>query len=242
MFELTLIPICAMFILSGLIYGMFGFGYVLVSVVLLGFLISVKIAVPMVAAQVVVLAGWMLYGLRRHLRKRIVLPILVGLPFGLPLGVYLLHVLTEESIRRLLGSVVLLYALWSSLKVSRTTSALRSDAWGLVAGFLSGIIGGAILAAGPIIVIYLTLRGLRKEEFKATFLLWSVAQSCLLIPFYTMAGMLTSRAFLWGAIALPFAGVGLLVGMKLFEKVKEQVFYRLVIVLLALSGVHLLFA
>jgi uncharacterized membrane protein YfcA len=240
MFEFALIPICAMFILSGLIYGMFGFGYVLVSVVLLGFLISLKIAVPIVAAQVVVLAGWMLYGLRQHLRKRIALPILVGLPFGLPLGVYLLHVLSEDSIRKLLGSVVLLYAFWSIVKVSRTTSVLRSDAWGLVAGFLSGIIGGAILAAGPIIVIYLTLRGLRKEEFKATFLLWSLLQGCLLTPFYTMTGMLTSKAFLWGAIALPFSGVGILLGVRLFEKMKEQVFYRLVIVLLALSGVHLL--
>lgn len=242
MFEFALIPICAMFILSGLIYGMFGFGYVLVSVALLPFFIAVKVAVPMVAPQVLVLAGWMLYGLRRHLHKRIALPILVGLPLGLPLGVYLLHVLSEESIRRMLGSVVLLYALWSIVRVSRTMSVLRSDAWGLVAGFLSGIIGGAILAAGPIIVIYLTLRGLRKEEFKATFLLWSLLQSCLVIPFYSMIGILTSKAFLWGAIALPFSGVGILVGVRLFERVQEQVFYRLVIVLLALSGVHLLFA
>lgn len=242
MFELTLIPICALFIISGLIYGMFGFGYAIVSLALLPFFISVKIAVPMVAVQAVVLTGWMLYGLRRQLRKRIVLPILVVLPFGLPLGVYLLHVLPEESIRRLLGSVVLLYALWSILNVSGTTSVLRRDVWGLVAGFLSGVIGGAILAAGPIIIIYLSLRGLRKEEFKASFLLWVLVQGCLLIPFYTMTGMLTSKVFLWGAIALPFSGVGILLGVRLFERVQEQVFYRLVIVLLALSGMHLLFS
>ena len=176
MFELALIPIYTLFIISGLIYGMFGFGYAIVSVALLPFFISVKAAVPMVAVQAVVLAGWMLYGLRPHLRKKIVLPILVGLPFGLPLGVYLLHVLSEESIRRLLGCVVLLYALWSILKVSGTTSVLRSDVWGLVAGFLGGVVGGAILASGPIMIIYLTLRGLRKEEFKASFLLCSVVQ------------------------------------------------------------------
>jgi uncharacterized membrane protein YfcA len=240
MFGFALIPICAMFILAGLIYGMFGFGYVLVSVVLLGFLGSVKTAVPMVAAQAVVLTGWMLYGLRRHLRKRIVLPILVGLPLGLPLGVYLLYVLSEENIRRLLGLVVLLYALWSIVKESRTTLVLRSDAWGLVAGFLSGVIGGAILASGPIIVIYLTLKGCKKEEFKASFLLWALVQGCLLIPFYTLSGMLSSRAFLWGTITLPFAAMGIILGVRLFEKMREQVFYRLVIVLLALSGVHLL--
>ncbi len=63
-----------------------------------------------------------------------------------------------------------------------------------------------------------------------------------MIPFYTMAGMLTPRVFFWGAIALPFSGVGILLGVRLFERVQEQVFYRLVIVLLALSGVHLLFS
>ena len=57
MYEVTLIPICAMFILSGLIYGMFGFGYAVVSLALLPFFISVKIAVPMVAAQAAVFSG-----------------------------------------------------------------------------------------------------------------------------------------------------------------------------------------
>ncbi|MBW1691867.1 MAG: hypothetical protein DRG87_02950 [Deltaproteobacteria bacterium] len=94
----------------------------------------------------------------------------------------------------------------------------------VVAGFLSGVIGGVILASGPIIIIYLTLRGFSKEEFKAAFLLWALIQGCLLIPFYTAAGMLTSKVFLWGLIALPFAGVGLLVGMKLFEKVRVRQF------------------
>jgi uncharacterized membrane protein YfcA len=240
MLEFTLIPVLALLIISGLIYGMFGFGYAIVSVALLPFFMSVKTAVPMVAAQAIVLGGWMLYGLRQHIRGSIVLPILVGLPLGLPLGVYMLHVLSEESIRRLLGSVVLLYVLWSLVTVSQTTSLLRSNVWGLLAGFLSGIIGGAILASGPIIIIYLTLRGFKKEEFKATFLLWATVQGCLLVPFYALSEMLTSRALLWGFIALPFAGLGIFLGVKLFEKVKEQVFYRLVIVLLAISAVHLL--
>jgi uncharacterized membrane protein YfcA len=196
----------------------------------------------MIAVQAVVLAVWMLYKLRQHVRTRIVLPMVVGLLFGLPVGVYLLYMLPEESVRRMLGSVILLYVFWSLIKISGTTRVLKKDVWGLVAGFLSGVIGGAILAAGPIIVIYLTLRGLNKEEFKASFLLWALVQCCLLVPFYIMTGMLTAQVFLWGLIALPFAGAGLFVGMKLFEKVKEQVYYRLVIVLLALSGVRLLFS
>ncbi len=241
LFQPTIIAIGALLVISGLLFGIFGFGYALVSISLLPFLIGVKIAIPMVALQVPFFQGFMLYRLRRHVNIRLVLPLVLGLILGTPLGVYLLHILSEVTIRKLLGSMILLHSVWSIRRASPAAKLIDNNTWGLLAGFLSGVIGGAILASGPIVMVYLTLRGLSKERLKGSFLVWSMAQACLLIPFYALSGILTSKVFLWGLITVPFASLGVLIGIRLFNRLNEQAFYRLIIIFLTVIGVRMLF-
>ena len=240
MFEPIIIPVCVVVLISGLIYGMFGFGYAVISVAFLPYFIGVKIAVPMIAIQAPIYTGFMLYGLRRHVVIRLALPLVLGMLPGLPVGVYLLLILSEGTIQRLLGAMILLYSLWSLWNVSPKAPLLRKEAWGLLTGFLSGVMGGATMAAGPIVVAYLILRGYSKETFKATFLVWAMSMGCLAAPSYALSGILTYRVFLWGIITMPFSALGIVLGVKLFSRVKERVFYRLVILFLAITGIRLL--
>lgn len=240
MFTFDIILFSIILIISGLVYGVFGFGYAIISLALLPLFTSVKVAIPMVTVQAPVFTGFMLYGLRRNLELRSVLPLIVGLTIGLPLGVFLLRILSEENLRKILGLTILLYVLWSIYKSSPKTSLLHNDSWGLFAGVLSGIVGGAILAGGPIVVIYLSLRGLRKEKFKAIFLAWAMTICCILMPFYAISGILTSRIFLWALITLPFGALGTFLGTKVFKVMKESIFYQIIIVVLALLGIRLL--
>ena len=159
---------------------------------------------------------------------------------GLPIGVYLLCTLSEGTIQRLLGAMILLYSLWSLWNFSTSAPLLRHQSWGFIAGFLSGVIVGATLASGPIVVAYLILRGYTKETFKATFLLWAMCTFCLLVPSYAISGVLTHQIFLWGITTLPFSVLGMFLGIKLFDKMEERVFYRLIIVFLAFTGIRLL--
>jgi len=241
-FDPAIIPVCAVAVFSALIYGMFGFGYALLAVATLPFFISVKVAVPMIALQVPIYNAILIYGLRRHLSMRITLPIVIGLVLGLPIGAHLLRILSEETIRKLLGAVILLHSLGSIRKNPSGAPLLHSDRWGLPAGFLSGVIGGAIIAAGPIVVAYLTLRGFDKERTKATFLVWATAQTVLLIPFYAVSGLLTGQVLRWGLITMPFVGLGIFFGVKIFDRLEQRLFYRLIVILLTIMGLRLLFS
>jgi uncharacterized membrane protein YfcA len=219
---------------------MFGFGYGITSLAFLPYLISVKIAVPMIAVQIPLYTAYMIYGLRRHLTFRFAVPLIVGTLLGLPLGVNLLRILSEETVQRLLGAFILLYCLFSTKMSLQKEPVIKNNAWGVLAGFLSGIVGGAILASGPIVIAYLNLRGVQKEVFKATFLVWAMAMACLIVPFYALTGVLTYQALLMGMGTIPFAALGLFLGIKLFKIIKEQVFYRLVIIFLVITGIRLL--
>ncbi|MBW2306762.1 MAG: sulfite exporter TauE/SafE family protein [Deltaproteobacteria bacterium] len=240
MIDYTIIPVSSVVIISALIYGVFGFGYALICLALLPYFISVKIAVPMIAMQAPFYTGYLLFNLRHHLTLRYVAPLLFGLILGLPLGVNLLRVLSEETIRLFLGAFILLYCFCSTRRSFPARPLISNNAWGLLAGFLSGVVGGAIVASGPIIVTYLTLKGLKKEELKATFLIWAMTMCCLLAPFYALSGVLTYQAFLWGVITIPFAALGLFFGVRLFNTIKEQIFYRLILIFLVFTGIRLL--
>ncbi len=240
MIEYTVIPVCAVVMISALIYGVFGFGYAVISLALLPYFISVKIAVPMIAIQSPLYTGYLLFNLRHHLTLRFVTPLLLGLVLGLPLGVNLLRIMSEETVRMLLGAFILLYCFWSTIGSFPTGPLISNNAWGLLAGFLSGVVGGAIVASGPIVVAYLTLRGLQKEELKATFLIWAMTMCCLLAPFYALSGVLTYQVFLWGVITIPFAALGIFLGIRIFKIMKEQIFYRLIIIFLVFTGIRLL--
>lgn len=242
MLEPTIFPVLAVVIISALIFGMFGFGYTLLAVALLPFFISVKIAVPMIAIQIPFSIGILLYGLRRHLTIRPALPLIVGLILGLPIGVHLLRILSEGAIRKFLGVMILIHCLWSFRKASATMPMVRSDAWGLLAGFLSGIVGGAILAAGPIVLAYLNMRGFAKEKMKATFLLWGMAMAVLIIPFYALSGLLTAQVLHWGLITMPFVVLGIFFGVRIFDRLEQRFFYRLILIFLMVIGVYLLFS
>jgi len=235
------LPVALILLLSGVIYGVFGFAYVLISIAFLPYFIDVKIAIPMIAVQIPVYSSVMLFGLRKHVSLA-ALPLIVGLFIGLPFGVYLLGTLDDAIIRKLLGSVILLHCLLSVRTISSATPMLSGRGWPWLFGVLSGVIGGAVVAAGPITVAYLTLRRLSKEEFKATFLAWALAMGCVLPPLYGVSGILNSQALVWGIVTLPFAGIGVFLGSKLFRVVAEPIFFRLLLILLTLSALRLIIA
>ena len=113
LFGFDIVAVCALVIVSALVYGMFGFGYALIAIAVLPMFLSVKVVIPMIVIQSPIFTGTMLYGLRRHLDIRAALPLVGGLIMGLPIGVYLLRILSEESLRKFLGIVIILHAIFS---------------------------------------------------------------------------------------------------------------------------------
>lgn len=121
-----------------------------------------------------------LHGLRSHLSLQLILPLIVEFKIGTPVGVYLLQIFERSNYRK----ASRLYD-HTTVGLVHTHSLARSNsAWRLLAGFGIGVVDGSISAAGPIVILYFTLRGLRKEEFKATSLALTIRHLRLLIPLY----------------------------------------------------------
>jgi uncharacterized membrane protein YfcA len=107
-------------------------------------------------------------------------------------------------------------------------------------GIINGALGGATGFAGIILTIWSTLRGWTPPEQRAVF--QPVGVSVFLLTALFLGGTGTvSRDTIWlFLIGLPALAAGTWAGLKLFGRLDEAGFRRVVLGLLLASGVSLL--
>jgi len=155
-----------MVLLAGLVTGISGFGFGLVSVATLAAVRSLPEAVVMVNLIALFLASYNLWTVRHELNWRDALPlILSSLPMAV-IGVFLLQTLETQWLEWILAVTILVgcvAALWSPKAVLLHKPYPAS----ILAGMLGGLLGGVLATGGPPIVLYCLLRGWDKSAMKA---------------------------------------------------------------------------
>jgi uncharacterized membrane protein YfcA len=220
------------------VFGLAGFGIGLVSLAALPFVMSPATAVVLVTLYALLCTVTLFVPLRRDFVLAGMPALLLGTVAGTPLGVWLLATLPATVLSRLIGLVlVLVVALeWLGAYPER----LPGRRWGWSAGIAAGIMGGAVGTPGPPVVLYVTSQGWPPRTIKANLQLFFVVNQAVILAGYWWAGLFTREvARLSAAFAIP-AAVGLVLGMRLFDRVDQARFRTIVFALLFVSGLALL--
>jgi uncharacterized protein len=173
-------------------------------------------------------------GRPEHVDWHALAPMLVAAVPGLAVGAVALTELSKEVLQVAVGVAVIAAAGWQLWRRAGHTHLPPAAAWG--AGFVSGALTTSISVNGPPLVLWLEARGVRPEEFRASlaasFLVLNLAGGLLLLA---AEG---SGAFDAGAVALLLALVaaGYAVGALAFRRLDRERFFKLVLILVALTG------
>lgn len=225
--------------LGALIFGITGFGSGLVTIPLATHLVPLQFALALFA--VADLMSALRVGLEKPKNAvrsewtRLVPMILVGTA----LGVTVLVNLPRTASMVLLGTFILCYALYTLLR--RSTSRIVSVGWAWLAGFAGGISSTLFGAGGPPYAIYLSMRGLTKEQFRATMGFATITSIGLRVGAFVLVGPLREKE-IWiaAAFVLPAVLAGLFVASKVFRVLPREQVMRAVALMLVLSGASLL--
>src|SRR5205085_7061678 len=115
----------------------------------------------------------------------------------------------------MLGAFVLCYGLYSLLR--RPGGRPVSIRWGWLAGLAGGITSAVFGAGGPPYVIYLSQRGLTKEQFRATLgLTTSTSISLRVLAFLVTGLLLELRVWLTAAFVVPAALAAIWLSRKVY--------------------------
>jgi len=226
--------------LGALIFGVTGFGAALVTIPLATHLVPLKFALALFV--IVDLAAAVSVGLenpRNAVRRewtRLVPMILAGTA----LGVTLLVNLPRAVGMLLLGIFVIGFALYTLRPHAR--QRIVSSAWAWAAGFAGGITSTLFGAGGPPYAIYLSQRGLTKEQFRATLGLATLTSiSVRLVAFLLTGLLLDAKVWLTALAAVPGCLLGIWIARRIFARISRDALMRAVAVLLLASGGSLIF-
>ncbi|HEV8107761.1 MAG TPA: sulfite exporter TauE/SafE family protein, partial [Burkholderiales bacterium] len=173
---------------GALIFGLTGFGSALITIPLASHLVPLPFALALFAlADLVSAFSVGLENPRNAMRgewTRLVPMILIGTA----LGVTALVNLPRAVGMLLLGVFVLSFALYSLVR--RPSPRVISAHWAWIAGLAGGVTSALFGAGGPPYAIYLSQRGLTKEQFRATLGFATMTSISLRVLAFLVTGLL----------------------------------------------------
>lgn len=242
--ELTAFEIAlaiGVLLLGGFVKGTVGFAVGLIAVSGLVQIFPPQIAlvalsIPFLISNVVVLAG---DGVPMgFLRGQI--PFIVTLIGGLFAGVWLLTVLTAQLLYLFIAVYVMLFLAFQRIE-DRIREYATRDSAGAFSGTLSGLLGGAVSAPGPPLVIHAYLNTIEDQRtvFVAGVSTLFLIAHIFRVIFLVNADLLHVREVILGvSFSMPiFTGVYL--GMLCRPYVSDRAFVVLIKVFLAAIGIRL---
>ena len=227
----------ALIALAGsLLFGLTGFGSALITIPLATHFVPLPFALALFS--LVDLANALRIGLenpKNALRgewTRLVPMIVVGTLLGVTLLVNLPRSLGMLA----LGMFVAGYALYS-LAQRGEPRAVIARGWAWLAGFAGGITSTLFGAGGPPYAIYLSRRGLTKEQFRATLGFATMTSISLRVLAFVATGLLLdAQVWLAALVALPAAWIGLSVARHAYLRISRQALMRAVALVLLATG------
>ncbi|HEX2197027.1 MAG TPA: sulfite exporter TauE/SafE family protein [Burkholderiales bacterium] len=230
--------LAAIAFLGALLFGITGFGAALITIPLATHFVPLPFALALFALGDLAMA--LSVGLenpRNAVRSewtRLVPMILAGTA----LGVTLLVNLPRQAGLLLLGLFVFSYALYSLFGGMR--AGIIAAGWAWVAGLAGGITSAVFGAGGPPYAIYLSHRGLTKEQFRATMGFATMTSISLRVAAFLITGLLLQMEVWKAALAVvPAAFAGILIARRAFIRISREALMKAVGLMLLVSGASL---
>jgi len=216
-----------------------GFGAGLVTMAFLPRFLGIRLASPVVALVNLALEAILMIRFRQAFQFHTVWPMIVASAIMIPLGVWGLSRLNEVFVTRILGLVMIGYSLWEFFGLR--LPELSSRYWGVLAGGLGGLLGGAYNTGGPPVIIYGNCQRWPPAEFKANLTGYFIINSVLICTNHALNGHFSKLVMSYFLIAIPALLSGVLVGFRLEYKINPQLFRKVILIILFIMGFRMLF-
>jgi uncharacterized membrane protein YfcA len=221
---------------AALVAGLAGFAFGLVAAAVWLHILSPLQTATLIIAFGLLVQGIAVWKLRHALEWGRLWPLLLGAAFGVPIGVTVLARANVAQVQLGIGVFLVSYGAYGLARPA--LGPLRRGGATLDAGVgvLNGIVGGVSGFAGIVVTIWSGLRGWPKDVQRAVFQPVGVATFAMTAFWLGAKGAIAPDVLALAAIGLPFLIGGTWLGLRLYGRLDEAGFRRIVLMLLLLSG------
>lgn len=240
---LLLIPL--VILVAATVQGTIGFGYAIVSLSIFSYFLDFREANVIVALSVMaplVSAVWAYWG---ELKITTLMICLGGALLGLPFGLYVFSVVDETWLIRGTGVLIFLLSaegLWSM----RAPIDIQHEGetwwlWTVVAGVASGLLTGAVGMGGPPVAAYASRQSWSPRQIKVFLLAFTFLSASLRACGLAAAGWINGSVAAYALLAIPFALLGIFLGLRVSHNIDARLFRGLTMGALLLLSLGMIF-
>lgn len=230
-------PLIVIFV-AYIVRGIAGFGSALIAVPFLALVLPLTLVVPLVVLLDYLSSASHGIGNRRRIVWRDIWPLIPFSVLGVGSSLILLEAVSPNLLTLSLGAFIIVYAFYQLLPLNIG----KANYWVAVpAGYFGGLIGTLFGTGGPFYVIYLHLRQLDKNAFRASFAAIFLIDGLMRLTGFALNGLYDDLAISYLVTSGPVAALGLYLGGHIHVAISKQGFTRLISLLLFGSGSALIF-
>ncbi|AEI93520.1 sulfite exporter TauE/SafE family protein [Roseobacter litoralis] len=227
---------------GGFINGLAAFGTALFA---LGFFLTVMTPVQAVTVTVTLTifsglqGAWVVRHAMLENTARLARFIVPGC-FGVPLGVWSLHLIDVSVLKLVIAFFLILYGGYFTWRSNLPKIREKTPIIDATVGFCGGVLGGAASLSGALPTMWCSVRGWPKMETRAVlqpFNLVILAGTAVMLG---LRGAFTAQTLAFLLLAIPVSVIAAQIGIQVFRRISDVFFRQLLISLTLVSGCVLL--
>ena len=237
--DIIIVIITSIF-LGGIIKGAVGVGMSMFSVPVIAFFLPPTTAMILLCFPVLITNVLQMQFLKGIGSYRF-LHLFIFLIIGLILGSKLILQIDFTTISQVMAIFIILSVMinFFGIKFAKIKPDFEKK-FTIILGFLSGIIGGLSSMYSPLIIAYLVSLNLEKEFFIRTIAAMYFLGSVILYPLLVYNGLGSIYDLLISAFLIIPALTGQYLGTKIRHKLSNEIFRKLIFLILLIIGISLL--
>lgn len=209
--------------------GYSGFGFSAIFIAFASLLMNPLPLIAVVYACEILMTVFQAGGIRGHVDWRRAITMLAGASLILPISVWALVSIGDESVRIVVSLIVLVMSL--ILLAGWTTPNLFRTRGNLLIGMVAGLCNGAGVGGLPVAAA-MTAQPIPAPVFRATMIVFLTGIDIISTPLLWMNGLISWDTAYAMALAFPMLGVGVWLGSRRFQSASPTTFRRFAIYLL----------
>jgi hypothetical protein len=221
-------------LLAAFTMSLTGFGFALIAAPLLLFLLESKTVVVINIILGAILCLLILWQSRHHVNVRRVALLGVGSIFGIPVGAYILSHVAAPTLKLLIVTLVVVFAI--PLALGHSHRFKKEGTGSVISGFISGTLVSSTSLAGPPVVLFLLNQGWEKELFRANLAAYFLFCDLMALAALGFSGVLTSELLVTASTFIPVVLLGFYLGIKVLPRVDTVLFRRIAIFIVLVAG------
>jgi uncharacterized membrane protein YfcA len=221
-------------LIAATIQGVAGFGFMLIAAAGLIQIFPAQLVVPGLALVYIPLGIAQFFQVRKQVDWVLLRSWCISALIGLLPGTLILTAVDTLTMKRGIGLMMVVLAILLRIRPGAPFQSEKLARFG--AGVLSGALGASTSIAGPPIVLIGIKQRWGVESFRATLLVYFTVLSVLIVAFQTQFGLVTQETVRWSAGGIPGIAIGFLTARWMRDRVSDENFRRLGVVLVFGGG------